>query len=407
MPRARLPGAQPTMRRAAWNAPATRRRSRCRLHPPRSCARRCSTRTRSRAGSTASTRPTSRRSTSRARAPTRCRRASSVSRCRSRPGAARYIPLDHRYTGVPQQLDRARTLARLAPWLADPSKKKLGHNVKYDEHALANEGLALGGVAHDTLLQSYVLESHKPHDMDNLAWRHLNVKTITLRRRDRQGRQSHPVRAGRRRARNGIRGRGCGRHAAPARRAPSCDRRRRQARVHLRQRRAARARRAVPHGAQRHPHRCRDAGEAGQGARRARDGARAAGARARGRAVQPGLAEADLRDPVHADEASRAEEDGDRSAVDRRGRAAAARRRLSAAQGPARASRAREAQVDVHRQAAADGQREHGARAHHVRASRRGDGSPRRRTIRTCRTSRCARRKAGASARRSSRRRDT
>ena len=95
------------------------------------------------------------------------------------PGRGAYIPLDHRYTGVPPQLDRARTLARLAPWLADPSKKKLGHNVKYDEHALANEGLALGGVAHDTLLQSYVIESHKPHDMDNLAWRHLSVKTIT------------------------------------------------------------------------------------------------------------------------------------------------------------------------------------------------------------------------------------
>ena len=80
---------------------------------------------------------------------------------------------------MPRQLDRAQTLARLAPWLADPSKKKLGHNVKYHEHALANEGMALGGVAHDTLLQSYVLESHKPHDMDSLAWRHLNVKTIS------------------------------------------------------------------------------------------------------------------------------------------------------------------------------------------------------------------------------------
>jgi len=95
------------------------------------------------------------------------------------PGRGAYIPLDHRYTGVPQQLDRARTLQRLAPWLADPSKKKLGHNVKYDEHALANEGLKFGGVAHDTLLQSYVIESHKPHDMDSLAWRHLSVKTIT------------------------------------------------------------------------------------------------------------------------------------------------------------------------------------------------------------------------------------
>ena len=95
------------------------------------------------------------------------------------PGRACYIPLDHRYTGVPAQLDRAATLGRLAPWLADATKRKLGLNVKYDEHALANEGLALAGVAHDTLLESYVLESHKPHDMDSLAWRHLNLKTLS------------------------------------------------------------------------------------------------------------------------------------------------------------------------------------------------------------------------------------
>ncbi len=95
------------------------------------------------------------------------------------PGQACYIPLDHRYAGVPDQLPREATLARLAPWLADPEKKKLGQNIKYDEHALANDGLALRGVAHDTLLESYVLEAHKPHDMDSLAWRHLDVKTIT------------------------------------------------------------------------------------------------------------------------------------------------------------------------------------------------------------------------------------
>ncbi|MBK9117620.1 MAG: DNA polymerase I [Betaproteobacteria bacterium] len=94
------------------------------------------------------------------------------------PGRACYIPLAHRYTGAPDQLDRAATLARLAPWLADPAKPKLGQNLKYDEHALANDGLVLRGVAHDTLLESYVLEAHRPHDMDSLAWRHLNVKTI-------------------------------------------------------------------------------------------------------------------------------------------------------------------------------------------------------------------------------------
>ena len=96
-----------------------------------------------------------------------------------KPGSACYIPLEHRYTGVPTQLDRDATLRRLAPWLADPTKKKLGQNMKYDQHALANAGLALKGVAQDTLLESYVIESGKPHDMDSLAWRHLNVRTIT------------------------------------------------------------------------------------------------------------------------------------------------------------------------------------------------------------------------------------
>jgi DNA polymerase-1 len=94
------------------------------------------------------------------------------------PGCAAYIPVAHRYTGAPQQLARERVLEALAPWLASDAHRKLGQNLKFDQHALANHGLALGGVAHDTLLESYVLESHKPHDMDSLAWRHLDLKTI-------------------------------------------------------------------------------------------------------------------------------------------------------------------------------------------------------------------------------------
>jgi DNA polymerase I len=95
------------------------------------------------------------------------------------PGHACYLPLTHRYPGAPDQLPIADVLARLGPWLADPAKRKVGQNLKYDQHVLANHGLALAGVAHDTLLQSYVLEAHRPHDMDNLAWRHLGVKTLT------------------------------------------------------------------------------------------------------------------------------------------------------------------------------------------------------------------------------------
>jgi len=94
------------------------------------------------------------------------------------PGRACYVPLAHRYAGAPDQLDRAAVLARLAPWFASTRHAKVGQNVKFDQHALANHGIALAGVAHDTLLESYVLESHKPHDMDSLAWRHLDWKTI-------------------------------------------------------------------------------------------------------------------------------------------------------------------------------------------------------------------------------------
>jgi DNA polymerase-1 len=94
------------------------------------------------------------------------------------PGKACYVPLAHRYPGTPDQLDRAAVLRRLAPWFADGARAKLGQNVKFDQHVLANHGVALRGVTHDTLLQSYVLEAHKPHDMDNLAWRHLDWKTI-------------------------------------------------------------------------------------------------------------------------------------------------------------------------------------------------------------------------------------
>ncbi len=95
------------------------------------------------------------------------------------PGRACYVPLAHRYPGAPDQLAPDAVFARLAPWLADPAKKKVGQNLKFDQHVLANYGLELKGVAHDTLLESYVLEAHRPHDMDNLAWRHLGVKTLT------------------------------------------------------------------------------------------------------------------------------------------------------------------------------------------------------------------------------------
>jgi DNA polymerase-1 len=94
-------------------------------------------------------------------------------------GRAAYVPLAHRYAGAPSQLSLETVLARLRPWLENPRARKLGQNIKYDQHVLANHGIALCGVAHDTMLQSYVLESHRQHDLESLAWRHLDVKTIT------------------------------------------------------------------------------------------------------------------------------------------------------------------------------------------------------------------------------------
>ena len=94
------------------------------------------------------------------------------------PGEAAYLPLAHRGTDVAQQLTLADVLDKLRPWLESDAHAKVGQNLKYDAHVLANHGIALGGIAHDTLLQSYVLESDKSHDMDSLAKRHLGLTTI-------------------------------------------------------------------------------------------------------------------------------------------------------------------------------------------------------------------------------------
>jgi DNA polymerase-1 len=94
------------------------------------------------------------------------------------PGIACYIPMAHRYPGAPEQLPRELVLEKLKAWLEDPSKPKLGQNLKYDAHIFANHGVNLRGIVHDTLLQSYVFESHRSHDMDSLAMRHLNHKTV-------------------------------------------------------------------------------------------------------------------------------------------------------------------------------------------------------------------------------------
>jgi DNA polymerase I len=96
------------------------------------------------------------------------------------PGEAAYLPLAHNYPGAPDQLPREAVLARLKPLLEDPQRAKLGQNLKYDMSVLANHGIALRGIAHDTMLESYVLDSTATrHDMDSLSLKYLGHKTIT------------------------------------------------------------------------------------------------------------------------------------------------------------------------------------------------------------------------------------
>ena len=93
-----------------------------------------------------------------------------------KPGEACYIPVAHRNGEI--QLSRELVLERLKPWLQSASHLKVGQNLKYDAHIFANYDVTLNGIAFDTLLESYVLESHLPHNMDSLAERHLGMKTI-------------------------------------------------------------------------------------------------------------------------------------------------------------------------------------------------------------------------------------
>jgi DNA polymerase-1 len=83
-----------------------------------------------------------------------------------------YLPLAHDYPGVPQQVNPDRALELLKPWLEREDHRKVGENVKFDSHVLANHGVRLAGGVHDTLLESYVLEVHERHDLGSLAHRY-------------------------------------------------------------------------------------------------------------------------------------------------------------------------------------------------------------------------------------------
>jgi DNA polymerase-1 len=96
-----------------------------------------------------------------------------------KPGEAAYLPLRHEGPDAPAQLPLLEVLAKLKAWLENPRKLKVGQHVKYDRHVFANQGIEVRGYAHDTMLQSYVLEVHKPHSLTSLALRHVGRTGLT------------------------------------------------------------------------------------------------------------------------------------------------------------------------------------------------------------------------------------
>ena len=95
------------------------------------------------------------------------------------PHSAAYVPFGHDYLGAPSQLSEEVVWAALKPLLEDSNKAKVGQNLKYDRSVLANHGIELRGIAHDTMLESYVVDSTVTrHDMNSLALKYLGIKTI-------------------------------------------------------------------------------------------------------------------------------------------------------------------------------------------------------------------------------------
>ena len=96
------------------------------------------------------------------------------------PREAAYLPLRHDFPGAPDQLPLDAALAALQPWLEDAQAAKVGQNIKYDTHVLANHGINVRGWQHDTMLESYVFEAHLGHSLEKLADRHLHRKGLSF-----------------------------------------------------------------------------------------------------------------------------------------------------------------------------------------------------------------------------------
>ena len=97
------------------------------------------------------------------------------------PGEAAYVPLAHLNPGLEGQLERDRILRQMKPLLESDAVKKVGQHLKYDANVLANHGITLRGIAHDTMLQSYIIDAvGSRHDMGSLALKYLGQRVISF-----------------------------------------------------------------------------------------------------------------------------------------------------------------------------------------------------------------------------------
>ena len=207
-------------------------------------------------------------------------------------GEACYIPLAHTAPGAPDQLPRDEVLARLKPWLSAVDRKKVLQNAKYDQHVFANHGIALAGVAHDTMLQvlrDRVRQGPRPWPAVHPSPRAGHHR---LRRPVRQGRQTDRLRPGRYRACRHLRRRRCRRHAARSSGTAPAIRRGKRSEPYLPRSRNAGPPGDLADGTHRHPDRRRDTDAPEPRNRPEDNGARSASLRTRRPALQPGLAEA-------------------------------------------------------------------------------------------------------------------
>ena len=336
--------------------------------------------------------------------PIRARPNRSVSRWRRSRGARATSPSRIAMPARPISSIAPTVLARSRPGWRDASAK-VGQNLKFAEHAFANHGSACAASRTTRWLESYVLESHKPHDLDKPRVPPSRLADDRLRHGDGDGRRS-ASRSTRSRSTSATEyaGRERRRHAAPARNLARGSSATRSCRASTR-RSSCRCATCCSAWSARRADRSASLAAHEPRPRRARQRARAGGVSARRHAVQPRLARAAMRDPVRADEAAgraRRRATGQPSTDEDVLQELAASYPLPKVLLDWRA--AAKLQVDVHRQAAGDGQRAH--RRACIRRSRRRPPSPAgsRRPSPTCRTFRCAPSTAGASARRSSRR---